>query len=126
MKSTWFFTVMVLALIVLAGLPSQASAPPLQITIESGSPYYVPVTATVAVGTPVRWNNPTPSPHTVTHVGCAEDNNTCWFDSGTIPPDGHFTVPTLPPGRYPYYCQLHPIMRGVLVVTDPNTGASTL
>ncbi len=127
MNTTWFFTgLTILLAMVMIGMPSQASPPPLLITIESGSPYYVPVTATVAAGTPVRWENPTPSPHTVTHMGCVEDGDRCWFDSGTISPDGHFTVPTLPPGRYPYYCQLHPIMRGLLVVTDAASTPSSL
>ena len=35
-----------------------------QILMEDGSPYYVPVTATVASGNPVRWDNPTPTHHT--------------------------------------------------------------
>ncbi len=122
----WTRMMLVLVVTLSGGLTLEASTPPVQITIESGSPYFVPVTATVAAGTPVQWNNPTPSPHTITHNDCVTETNRCWFDSGTIHPDGHFTVPTLPPGRYPYFCQLHPIMRGVLIVTDQNPGASQL
>ncbi len=113
-------------LVVLTGLPLEAGMVPLEIVIESGSPYFVPVTATVTAGTPVRWENPTPSPHTITHNDCLDETGRCWFDSGTIGPDGHFTVPTLPPGRYPYHCRLHPIMRGVLVVTEQHNGPSQL
>ena len=100
--------------------------PPLQITIEGGSPYFMPVTATVASGTPIRWNNPTGSPHTVTHTDCLDDTGRCWFDSDTIAPDGQFTVPSLPPGRYPYFCRLHPIMRGILIVTESGSGTTQL
>jgi plastocyanin len=41
------------------------------------------------------------------------------FDSGSMPPNGSFTLPGLPPGRYTYHCTLHPIMRGLVVITDP-------
>jgi len=35
-------------------------------------------------------------------------------------PDGTFSIPSLPPGEYPYHCELHPVMRGTLVVVDPR------
>jgi plastocyanin len=105
-------------------LPLEAGMPPLQITIDSGAPYFVPVAANVPQGTAIHWINPTASPHTITHMACVDEDGRCMFDSGTIMPDGQYTVPGLPPGRYPYYCQLHPIMRGVLVVTDSQSGSS--
>ena len=86
--------------------------------MEDGSPYYVPVTATVASGNPIRWDNPTPTHHTVTHNGCLVEGLLCLFDSGTVPPGSQFTIPGLPAGRYIYQCRIHPIMRGTLVVTD--------
>ena len=97
-----------------------------QILMEDGSPYYVPVTATVASGNPVRWDNPTPTHHTVTHNGCLEEGPSCLFDSGTVPPGSQFTIPGLPAGRYGYHCRIHPIMRGMLVVTDGPPAASQL
>ena len=97
-----------------------------QILMEDGSPYYVPVTATVASGNPVRWDNPTPTHHTVTHNGCLEEGPSCLFDSGTVPPGSQFTIPGLPAGRYAYHCRIHPIMRGMLVVTDSPPAASQL
>lgn len=96
-----------------------AALPPFQITIESGSPYYLPASATVSAGAPIQWDNPTASHHTVTHDGCQSDG-ACAFDSGSVAPNGSFTLPGLPPGRYPYHCTLHPIMRGVLTVMDPS------
>jgi Plastocyanin len=97
-----------------------------QILMEDGSPYYVPVTATVTSGNPVRWDNPTPTHHTVTHDGCLEEGPSCLFDSGTVPPGSQFTIPGLPAGRYAYHCRIHPIMRGMLVVTDSPPAASQL
>lgn len=97
-----------------------------QIIMEDGSPYYVPVTATVASGHPVRWDNPTPTHHTVTHNGCLEEGTSCLFDSGAVSPGSEFTIPGLPAGRYAYQCRIHPIMRGWLVVTDSPPAPSQL
>ncbi|MFM8550820.1 MAG: hypothetical protein ACKOCD_00645 [Nitrospiraceae bacterium] len=94
-----------------------ASLPPFQITIESGSPYFFPASATVAAGAPIQWDNPTASHHTVTHDGCQLDGS-CAFDSGSMAPNESFSLPGLPPGRYAYHCTLHPIMRGVLTVVE--------
>lgn len=97
-----------------------------QIMIEDGSPYFAPAKATVASGSPISWYNPTPTDHTVTQNGCVEDGTTCLFDSGIIPPGEQFSIQGLPPGRYPYHCRIHPIMRGVLTVTDAATMPSQL
>ncbi len=105
-----------------AGGPTLDLSPTTHILMENGSPYYVPAVATVASGTPIRWDNPTPTHHTVTHSDCMKEERPCLFDSGTVAPGGHFMLPGLPAGRYPYHCGIHPIMRGQLVVTDnPST-----
>jgi plastocyanin len=86
--------------------------------MDSGSPYYVPAAATVTTGGAIRWDNPTPTHHTVTHDGCLDESGRCAFDSGAVEPGGTYTIPSLPPGRYPYQCRIHPIMRGMIIVTD--------
>ncbi len=90
---------------------------PFTITIEGQSPYYQPVQPVVPQGVPVQWFNPTASPHTVTDDSCGR-RRTCLFDSGLIGPNQQYTVPNLPPGRYPYHCELHPIMRGMVTITE--------
>lgn len=109
-----------------AGGPALNLSPTTQILMENGSPYYIPATATVTSGTPVRWDNPTPTHHTVTHNECMKETQPCLFDSGTVAPGGHFIVHGLPAGRYPYHCGIHPIMRGQLVVTDDPSTPSQL
>ena len=109
--------VIISALLVLGALPSAAIPPHFEITIENGAPYFLPVSATVTAGTPIRWDNPTPTEHTITHDGCLSDGP-CVFDSDMVPPNGRYAVPGLPPGRYAYHCRIHPIMRGTLTVTD--------
>ena len=91
------------------------SPPPVVIKMESWAPYYRPFEAEIQLQTTIQWNNPTASTHTVRHDGCAE-KGPCLFDSGAVPPNGSYTIQGLAPGRYPYHCELHPIMRGELVV----------
>ncbi len=123
----WVTTTALIGLMVTGvAWPTAATPPYTQILIEDGSPYFVPVTATVASGNPIRWDNPTPTHHTVTHDACVDESGPCAFDSGTMPPGDTFTLPGLPPGRYAYHCRIHPIMRGVLTVTDTGHMPSQL
>jgi plastocyanin len=95
-----------------------AQADAVEIAFETTSPYYQPQVAVVPAGTPVRWVNATGSPHSVRHDACLTDE-TCAFQSIAVPPDSSFLIAPLPPGRYGYHCELHPVMRGTLVVVDP-------
>jgi plastocyanin len=113
-----------LGILLISGLPVGATLPSLRIIMESVSPYFLPSTARVAAGTPIRWDNPTATFHTVTADACLTGEGPCAFDSGSVPPDGSYTVPSLPPGHYPYHCRLHPIMRGVLTVVAPSASPS--
>jgi len=99
---------------------------PLRITMEDSSPYYIPIAPTIVSYTPIQWDNPTPTHHTVTHNGCVHDEGSCLFDSGAVPPGSSFSVPGLPAGRYTYHCRIHPIMRGLLIVTDSPSAPSQL
>jgi plastocyanin len=110
--------IVVLSLGLLAAWPTAATAPYTAIIIDSGSPYFVPKSATVSTGAPIRWENPTPTEHTITHMGCLEESDSCAFDSGIVMPNESFTLPGLAPGRYAYICRVHPIMRGTIIVTD--------
>ena len=110
----------ILSLGLFTAWPTAATPPYTAIIIESGSPYFVPKSVTVSTGSPIRWENPTATEHTVTHTGCLEDGDHCAFDSGLMLPNGTFALPGLAPGRYPYLCRIHPIMRGVITVTEAS------
>ena len=79
---------------------------PVLINMENWAPYYQPYEAAVPSHTPILWKNPTASPHTVRHDGCA-NAGPCLFDSGAVAPDGSYIIPELKPGHYPYHCELH-------------------
>ena len=108
----------ILSLGLFTAWPTTATPPYTAIIIDSGSPYFVQKSATIPNGAPVRWDNSTATEHTITHLGCLEDGNVCVFDSGIVLPNGSFTLPGLAPGRYPYLCRIHPIMRGIVTVSD--------
>jgi plastocyanin len=105
-----------------AELPER-SLPAVTISLETVAPYYEPFVAVVPPGVPIRWVNPTASPHSIRHDGCLGDES-CAFHSMTLPPDSSFMIAPLPPGRYTYHCELHPIMRGILVVLSESGAAS--
>ena len=94
-----------------------AGMPTVDISFEATAPYYQPQVAIVSAGVPVRWSNPTASPHSILHDGCLTDEF-CAFHSIAVMPDDSFVVAPLPPGRYSYHCELHPIMRGTLIVVE--------
>ncbi len=113
-------TFLMMSALLLGVLPSGAAPPQGRVLMDSGSPYYVPAAVTVVSGASIRWDNPTPTHHTVTHDGCFDEGPRCGFDSGAVDPGGSYTIPNLPPGRYAYQCRIHPIMRGMIIVTEPT------
>lgn len=113
--------IVILSLGLFAAWPTTATPPHTAIIIDSGSPYFVPKSATVSSGASIRWDNPTATDHTITHVDCLQEGNTCAFDSGIVRPSGNFILSGLAPGLYPYLCRIHPIMYGVVTVTDTET-----
>lgn len=114
------------AVMLLTVIAATAVVPPnpIEIAFESTAPYYQPQVAVVSAGTPVQWINKTASPHSVRHDGCLTDDS-CAFQSIAVPPDSSFLLAPLPAGRYSYHCELHPLMRGTLIVVDPLARGDT-
>jgi plastocyanin len=90
------------------------------VTIEYAS--YQPRQLDVLMGDTVTWTNVSARGHTVT----AEDGA---FDSGRVNGDEHFVHTFAETGAYPYYCRLHPTIRGevdaheLLLDPQPETAA---
>ncbi len=72
---------------------------------------FVPPDLTVATGTTVTWTNHDDVSHTVS----ADDENA--FDSSALGQGMSFSVTAGAPGRYTYFCRIHPFMRATLTVT---------
>ena len=78
-----------------------------QIVIENFS--FTPPMLTVAVGTTVTWVNHDDIVHTVT----SQDKR---FASSPLDTNDHFSFRFATPGTYAYYCAIHPIMTGQIIV----------
>lgn len=78
-----------------------------QIVIDNFS--FTPPTLTVAVGTTVTWVNHDDIVHTVT----SQDKT---FASSPLDTNDHFSFRFTTPGTYAYYCAIHPIMIGQIIV----------
>jgi plastocyanin len=84
-------------------------APTLTVSIHDGQ--FDPQTLNVAPGTTIRWINRGAETHTVTAT------NETW-DSGELSPDESYQARFKKPGTYEYVCELHPKMRGTIVVGE--------
>ena len=68
-----------------------------------------PQQITVKAGDTVTWVNHDDIPHTVT-------SKTALFRSKALDSDDKFSFTFATPGTYPYFCALHPMMTGSIVV----------
>jgi plastocyanin len=69
----------------------------------------------VSVGTTVTWTNADSTRHTVTSG--ADDTADGVFDSDDIEAGGTFSHTFEEAGEFAYFCDIHPTMTGVVVVT---------
>jgi plastocyanin len=70
-----------------------------------------PGTITIDAGGSVTWVNLDDDPHTATGAD---------FDTGILQPGDLATVTFNEPGRFPYSCELHPVMTGTVEVRDAS------
>jgi len=71
---------------------------------------FKPAHITIKRGTKVRWINKDSHPHTATA------NNGRSFDSGRLAKGQRYTHTFKSAGKKPYHCEIHPFMRGSVVV----------
>ena len=81
-------------------------------TVEIQRSRFSPVDVTATTGDVVEFTNLDPFDHTVT----ATDESPVDFDSGALGQDETFTQRFDEPGTYRYFCEIHPTMRGSIVV----------
>ncbi|HLW66872.1 MAG TPA: cupredoxin family copper-binding protein [Gemmataceae bacterium] len=88
-----------------AGPPAAASTK--IVTITDGS--FQPGEMRVAPGSTIQWMNKGQKPHTVSAIDGS-------WDSGNIPPGGSYSKTFNQAGTFAYRCNLHPQMRGSVIV----------
>ena len=110
----WHF-VFILAFLFNGIMTEKAMPDALVITMEYWSPYYQPSRVVIPYGNRLQVFNNTSSVHTIRHDECLS-NDQCLFDTGIVQPNSKALFPDLPPGEYTYHCELHPIMRGTIIV----------
>ena len=98
------------ALALLSG--ATAVAQPAPVTVKISNLTFAPRTITVAAGTTVTWVNADDLPHTVTAVDRS-------FRSRPLDTGDKVSFSFAKPGEYAYFCSIHPMMTGKVVV-KPN------
>jgi plastocyanin len=117
-KATWIFgtnVLVVAGLLLMAGTQKSQAAGPgdkprdaIEVKIDNFS--FGPVTMTVAEGTTVTWTNSDDVPHTVV----SDDKTT--FKSQALDTGEKFSYTFTKPGKYAYFCSVHPKMTAEVVV----------
>ena len=91
---------------------SQASVSDNTVIIQDYS--FIPDTITVETGQIVRWENRDPTPHRIVFTDAnGRDTNT---ESGILAAAQSYSRKFTAAGTYPYYCKIHPEMKGTVIV----------
>ena len=89
------------------------AASPGAVTIQIHGMKFDPPIVTIAPGTKVTWVNEDSSPHTVADKGKV-------FRSAALDVKDSFSYTFAAPGEFTYFCTLHPMMVGKIVVKPPG------
>ena len=103
-----------MVLLVAIAIAAPVRADETQVKIDNFT--FNPQQITVKAGTTVAWTNGDDIPHTVT-------SKTMAFRSQALDTDDKFSFTFATPGKYDYFCSLHPHMTGTIVV-EQVTGSS--
>jgi plastocyanin len=100
--------------IAFAGDPMTAAAKPT--IVEIRNMHFTPDRLTIAAGTTVTWVNEDDQPHTVTDRGRA-------FRSAALDTKDSFSYTFAAPGEFTYFCTIHPMMVGRIVVKPAGSSS---
>jgi plastocyanin len=106
--ATALAAVVLAAAVVLSPASARAADTPVQIDNFT----FIPQRITVKAGTTVTWTNTDDIPHTVA-------SSTKVFKSKALDTNDKFSFTFTTPGAYEYFCSLHPVMTGAVVVETP-------
>ena len=88
---------------------ARAEDPTAALAVHIDNFVFEPAELTAKVGQTVTWTNRDDDVHTVT-------SSSGVFGSGGLDADDTFTFTFSKPGTYDYFCKLHPLMTGTVVV----------
>lgn len=83
-------------------------------TVSISNFSFQPAVLTVKAGTRVTWVNHDSTPHTVT------SSDKRFSSSGGLDTNDQYSVLFDKPGTYEYFCSLHPMMTGKVIVRSGN------
>ena len=83
---------------------------------ETDEGCFIPSTVTINVGGEVTWVNDDGAAHTATSGVLTDGGPDGVFDSGLFMPATSFSHKFEKAGEYPYFCLVHPWMKGLVVV----------
>ncbi len=92
-----------------AGAPAASKAASRQQTIRIDNFSFNAKTLEIRVGTEVTWVNHDDVPHKIVSTNKA-------FTSPVLDTDGRYSFTFTKPGTYEYFCSIHPMMTGTIVV----------
>jgi amicyanin len=78
---------------------------------------FTPKSMTVKAGAVVTWTNRDDIPHNVVSTEKK-------FSSPVLDTDQAFSFRFQEPGAYPYFCKIHPMMTGTIVVAKDSSGTA--
>lgn len=96
-----------------AGDDTTAAAPTV---VEIHDMRFNPATLTIAAGTKVTWVNEDTTPHTVTDKARV-------FRSAALDTKDSFSYTFASPGEFTYFCTIHPMMVGKIVVKPAGSSS---
>lgn len=97
-------------LVVVLGIGSAAEAAQPARTVDIRNFAFAPKTLTVSAGTQVIWINRDDEPHLITSAGGQ------FAPSQALDTSDRYAVTFSKPGTYAYYCSIHPMMVGTIIV----------
>ncbi|MBU6422051.1 MAG: cupredoxin family copper-binding protein [Gammaproteobacteria bacterium] len=98
-----------------ANSPARAITAPLQAATVSISNFsFQPAVLTLKAGARVTWTNHDTTPHTVT------SSDKRFTSSGGLDTGDQYSIVFDKPGAYEYFCSLHPMMVGKVIVQPSN------
>lgn len=108
-RIAWWGPILIAVALVAAGLPAGDVSAGNPATVSINEFAFTPSVLTVPAGTKVTWTNHDEEPHTITSADGA-------FGSSGLSHDEGFSQTFARPGRYEYYCALHPHMKATVIV----------